>query len=213
MAFVLALRRCTRSDALVFVDVTLTEHLAAEAFTVHQPRTYFNPTDNQSMGWSIPAALGAQQVHPGRQVVTITGDGCMLMSAIEMSTASRACLPVKFFVLDDQAYHYMQVLQLAAYRRTTATMLARMDYPALAKALGLQYMEIEANADLEAGINGALALEGPVLTRVITDYGKRPVRWIEATKDRFTDELSRAQKARFLARIGSRALKPHPWND
>src|SRR5262245_29100277 len=213
MAFVLALRRWTDCEALVFVDVTLTEHLAAEAFCVRAPRTYFNPTDNQSMGWSIPAALGAQRAFPGRQVVTITGDGCLLMSAIEMSTAAREGLPVKFFVLDDQAYHYMQVLQKAAYRRTTATILAGLDYPALAKALGLGYHEIGSTADLEAGINGALACDGPVLVRIVTDYGKRPVRWIEATKDRFTKELTQAQKARFLARISSRAVQHNPWND
>ena len=45
------------TDGLVFVDVTVSEHLAAEAFPVLKPRTYFNPTDNQAMGWSIPAAL------------------------------------------------------------------------------------------------------------------------------------------------------------
>jgi acetolactate synthase-1/2/3 large subunit len=145
--------------------------------------------------------------------VTVTGDGCLLMSAIEMSTAARAGLPVKFFILDDQAYHYMQVLQKAAYRRTTATILAHLDYPALAKALGLTYQEIGSSADLEGGINGALACAGPVLVRVVTDYGKRPVRWINAAKDRYQKELTSAQKARFLARISSRALQPHPWND
>ncbi len=122
-------------DGLVFVDVTVTEHLAAEAFRVCQPRTYFNPTDNQAMGWSIPAAIGAQKVMPHRrQSATITGDGCFLMSAMEISTAAREGLPVKFFILDDQAYHYMQMLQKPAYLRTTATILARMDYPSLAKA-------------------------------------------------------------------------------
>ena len=49
----------------------------------------------------IPAALGAQRVHPGRQTVTVTGDGCLLMSAMELSTAAREGLPVKFFILDD----------------------------------------------------------------------------------------------------------------
>jgi acetolactate synthase-1/2/3 large subunit len=213
MAFVLVLRRCLRPDALVFVDVTLTEHLAAEAFTVFQPRTYFNPTNNQAMGWSIPAALGAQFVHPGRQVVTITGDGCLLMSAVEMSTAARAGLPVKFFVLDDQAYHYMQVLQHSAYRRTTATVLARLDYAALAQAFGLGYEEIKSTEGLERGIEAALCREGPVLVRVITDYGKRKVRWIDAAKGRFTKELSTEQKARFLGRISARTLQPHPKND
>jgi acetolactate synthase-1/2/3 large subunit len=165
------------------------------------------------MGWSIPAAIGAQQVHPGRQVVTITGDGCLLFSAMEMTTAARAGLPIKFFVLDDQAFHYMQVLQQAAYRRTTATALARLDYPALARAFGLAYVEIGSCADLDNGIKTALSCDGPVLVRVITDYGKRPIRWIEAAKNRFRDELSTAEKARFLARISSRSLQKHPWND
>jgi acetolactate synthase-1/2/3 large subunit len=213
MAFILALRKATSPDALVFVDVSCSEHWAAEAFTVFQPRTYFNPTDNQSMGWSIPAALGAQRVHFGRQVVTITGDGCCLMTAMEMTTAAREGLPVKFFILDDHAYHYMQALQIKAYRRTTATFLAHLDYAALAHAFGLEYVEINGPDNLCGGIQAALGLPGPVLTRVVTDYGKRPVRWIDATRKRYTKELTSEQKVRFLARLSSRALDHHPDND
>src|SRR5262249_13398719 len=128
-----ALRCALPEDGLLFVDVTVSEHLAAEGYLTCHPRTYFCPTDNQSMGWSIPAALGAQAAFPGRAVATLTGDGCFLMSAMEISTAARAGLPVKFFILDDQAYQYMQVLQKPAYLRTTATTLARLDYAALAK--------------------------------------------------------------------------------
>jgi acetolactate synthase-1/2/3 large subunit len=213
MAFVLQLRRCTNPDALVFVDVTQTEHWAAEAFCVWQPRTYFNPTNNQAMGWSIPAALGAQRVQPCRQVVTITGDGCFLMSAMEISTAAREGLPVKFFVLDDQAYHYMQSLQKPAYLRTTATILARLDYEALARGFGVAYQEIVCPEELESGIRQALCTPGPVLVRIVTDYGKRPCRWIDAAKKRFLDELCFDQKMRFLARVGSRALEHCPPND
>jgi acetolactate synthase-1/2/3 large subunit len=212
LAFLLAMRRATERDTLVFTDVALAEHLAAEAFMVHQPRTYFNPVDNQAMGWSIPAALGAQRVLPSRQVVTITGDGCMLMSAMELSTAAREGLPVKFFILDNQAYYYMQLLQQSAYRRTTATVLGRLDYPSLARGLGLRHVELNAPDDLEARIRGILSLPGPVLVSVPTDYGKRPIRWIEAVKKRFTDELSTEQKVRFLARMSRRTLA-RPQND
>ena len=59
---------------------------------------------------------------------------------------------MKFFILDDQAYHYMQELQEKAYRRTTATILARLDYAALAKGFGVEYMEIDCDKDLEGGI-------------------------------------------------------------
>src|SRR5207245_7907225 len=122
--FLQALRRCDNPDALTFVDVTAAEHWAAEVYETVQPRTFFNPTDNQAMGWSIPAALGAQRVHPGRQTITVTGDGCLLMSAMEISTAARESLPVKFFVLDDQAYGIMQALQKPAYLRTEESLLS-----------------------------------------------------------------------------------------
>jgi acetolactate synthase-1/2/3 large subunit len=132
------------------------------------------------------------------------------MSAMEISTAAREGLPVKFIVLDDHAYHYMQMLQQAAYARTTATHIARIDYAALAQGFGVGYLEITGHDQLEAGVRGAVAHPGPVLVRVATDYGDRKVRWVEAVRARYTDELSAAQKARFLARLGARAanLKP-----
>lgn len=213
LALIGALRRTLPEDALLFSDVTVSEHLAAEFFTVFQPRTYFNPVDNQAMGWSIPAAIGAQKVHGGRVVATLTGDGCGLMSGLEMSTAARECLPVKFFILDDHAYHYMQMLQKPAYLRTTATILARIDYQALAQALGLAYVEIHAQAELEYKIRAALGHNGPVLVRVAIDYDNRKIRWIEAVRARFAKELTAAQKARFLARIGSRAIHHEKQND
>ena len=131
--------------------MTAATHWASEAIEVQGPRRYFTPADNQSMGWAIPAAIGAQRVRPDRQVVCVTGDGCFLMSAIEMSTAARAGLPVKFFVLDDGAYHYMQMLQEPVYRRTTATEIARIDYAAFAQAVGLSFNQIADNADVLAG--------------------------------------------------------------
>lgn len=210
LALINALRCHLPQESLMFVDVTVSEHLAAESFTTFQPRTYFNPVDNQSMGWSIPAAIGAQRVCGDRKVATITGDGCFLMSAMEISTAAREGLPVKFFILDDQAYHYMQMLQQPAYARTTATELARMDYQALAQGLGVAYMEIAHHDQLATQLPAAIAYPGPVLVRVQTDYGDRKIRWIEAVRDRYVNELTAAQKARFLARLGKRALNFKP---
>jgi acetolactate synthase-1/2/3 large subunit len=132
---------------------------------------------------------------------------------MEISTAAREGLPVKIVVLDDQAYHYMQALQKPAYLRTTATILARLDYAALAQGLGVGYQEIHATEGLEGGLRQALCQPGPVLVRVVTDYGKRPIRWVEAVKRRFTQELTAEQKVRFLARIGGRALHGKADND
>jgi acetolactate synthase I/II/III large subunit len=213
MAFLLTLRKNLPCDGLVFVDVTVTEHLAAEAFEVSKPRTYFNPTDNQAMGWSIPAALGAQRVMPGRPVAVVIGDGCFLMSAMEISTAARENLPVKIFVLDDQAYHYMQRLQRAAYLRTTATILARMNYAALADGFGVWYREIHTTSGLDQGIQEVLDCPHPVLCRVITDYRDRKIRWIDAVARRYAREMTPAQATRFFARIGSRTVQFQRAND
>jgi acetolactate synthase I/II/III large subunit len=210
MAFILALRRCSDPDAMVFLDATVSQFWAGEAFTATGPRTWFIPTDNQAMGWSIGAAIGGQRAFPFRQSLTITGDGCFLMSAMEISTAARECLPVKFFVLDDQAYQFMQKLQCPAYQRTTATILARLNYRALAEGFGVGYQEITCNGDLEPCIRGALMHPGPVLTRVVVDYRNRPIRWVSAVRDRYSQELTNEQKIRFAARIGSRAIDPRP---
>src|SRR5207249_11301221 len=114
-------RQALGPDELIFIDVTASTHWASEAIEVSGPRRYFTPANNQSMGWAIPAAIGAQRVRPDRCVVAVVGDGCFLMSALEASTASRAGLPVKIFVLDDGTYHYMQMLQEPTFRRTSAT--------------------------------------------------------------------------------------------
>jgi len=210
LATIAALRRNLPEDAMLFTDVSASEHLAAESFRTTKPRTYFNPVDNQSMGWSIPAAIGAQRACGNRVVATLTGDGCFLMSAMEMSTAAREGLPVKFVILDDHAYHYMQQLQQPAYRRTTATELARIDYKAFAQAVGVAYREIATGDQLDGCLRSALDHRGPVLIRVLTDYGNRKIRWIEAVRDRYTKELSASQKIRFLARIGARTFNGRP---
>jgi acetolactate synthase I/II/III large subunit len=207
------LRTVLGPDELVFVDVTASTHWASEAIEVPGPRRYFTPADNQSMGWAIPAAIGAQRVRPDRQVVCVTGDGCFLMSAIEMSTAARAGLPVKFFVFDDGAYHYMQMLQEPVYRRTTATDIARIDFAAFAQSVGLTFNQIASNADVIPGLQRALACAGPVLTQVIVSYEGREMRWLGALRSEYLKKLPNSQKVRLAARIGVRTLSRRPDND
>jgi acetolactate synthase I/II/III large subunit len=207
MIFFSRLRCLLGPDELIFVDVTASTHWASEAIAVQGPRRYFTPTDNQSMGWAIPAAVGAQRVRPDRRVVSVTGDGCFLMSAIEMSSAARACLPVKFFVFDDGAYHYMQMLQEPVYRRTTATEIARIDFAAFARGVGLAYNQINCNPEIDSGIMSSLATPGPVLTRVVVSYDGREIRWLEALKSTYLRRLPNDQKVRLATRVGVRVLK------
>jgi acetolactate synthase-1/2/3 large subunit len=165
------------------------------------------------MGWAVPAAIGAQRVRPDRIVVSVTGDGCFLMGAMELSTAARAGLPVRFFVLDDGAYHYMQMLQEPAYRRTTATEIARINFAAFAAGVGLGYNEIATNADIPCGIGRAFSFPGPILTRVIIGYEGREIRWLSALKSTYFKRLPTDQKVRLAARVGVRTFDRHPDSD
>jgi acetolactate synthase-1/2/3 large subunit len=212
--FLLAqLRDVLGPDELVFVDVTASTHWASESIDAQGPRRYFTPADNQAMGWAIPAAIGAQRVRPDRRVACVTGDGCFLMSAIEMSSAARAGLPVKFFVLDDGAYHYMQMLQEPVYRRTTATDIARIDFAAFAQAVGLTFNQIACNADVLPGLQRAIATPGPVLTQVLISYDGREMRWLSALRSQYIKKLPNSQKVRLATRIGVRTLARQPDSD
>ena len=213
MSVVQALDDNLPENAALYVDVTLSQHWASEAYRARGPRSYFNPSNNQSMGWSIPAAIGGAAADPSRPVATLTGDGCFLMSAMEISTAVRAGLAVKFFVLDDQGYRYMQALQEPAFRRTTATVLADLDFASLAAGWGIGYQEVETDAEAGPAVRNAIASDGPMLTRVVTDYGERPMRWLQSVRRQYVDELSNAQKVRMLGRIGLRSLDLSPEND
>ncbi len=213
MVFLANLRPVFGPDAWVFVDVTASVHWATEAIEACGPRRFFTPSNNQSMGWAVPASIGAQRMQPNRPVACVTGDGCFLMSGLEASTAARMCLPVKFFVLDDGAYHYMQMLQEPTYRRTTATEIARLDFAGMARGLRLAYNCIGTNADIVPGIRRALAAPGPVLTRVVIRYEGRDIRWLDALKGAYIDKLSTDQKVRMASRIAVRSLNPHPNND
>jgi len=206
MFFLSQLRCALGPEELIFVDVTASTHWASETVEVQGPRRYFTPADNQSMGWAIPAAIGAQHVRPDRQVACVTGDGCFLMSAMEMTSAARAGLPVKFFVLDDGAYHYMQMLQEPVFRRTTATEIARVDYAAFARGVGVGYNQIASNEDVVAGLQRTFGLAGPILTHVIVSYDGRELRWLSALRRKYIGDLTNREKIRFASRVGVRTV-------
>jgi acetolactate synthase-1/2/3 large subunit len=206
MYFLSQLRGVLGPDELVLVDVTASVHWASETVESTGPRRYFTPTNNQSMGWAIPAAIGAQRVRPDRRVACVTGDGCFLMSALEMSSAARAGLPVKYFVFDDGAYHYMQMLQEPVYRRTNATEIAHINYAGFAQGVGLSYNEIGCNADVIGGLQRAIACPGPVLTRVVVSYDGREIRWLNALRSHYLRELPNGQKVRLATRVGVRTI-------
>jgi acetolactate synthase-1/2/3 large subunit len=107
----------------------------------------------------------------------------------------------------------MQMLQEPVYRRTTATDIARIDYPAFAQAVGLTFNPVASNADVVSGIQRALATPGPVLTQVTVRYEGREMRWLNALRAQYLKKLPNSQKVRLAARIGVRTISRQPDSD
>lgn len=213
MLFLTELNQAIGPDAMAFIDVTAATHWASESFVVSGPRRYFAPANNQSMGWAVPASIGAQFIQPGRLTACVTGDGCFLMSGMELSTAARKGLPVKFFILDDGAYHYMQMLQEPVYRRTTATEIALINHSAFAAAMGVAYNEISSNQDITSGIMRALCTPGPVLTKICVSYEGREIRWLSALRKKYLNRLDRDDKVRMARRVVRRSFELNKQDD
>jgi len=156
-----ALRTALPRDAILVTDSGQHQMLARRYYRVLAPRGLVVPTNLQSMGFAIPAAIGARLAAPGRPAVALVGDGGLLMSGLELLTAVRTGLTLTVIVLDDGSYGLIKRGQLAAYGTAPGSDLLNPDYASLAEALGCHYVRV--GADLEHDLAAALALPGVTL--------------------------------------------------
>ena len=96
-----ALRRALPRDAILAADITRLSYILLSEFPVYEPRTFLHPAGFVSMGFGLPAALGAKAAFPERTVVAVVGDGCFLMSGMELATAVQENLPVVVILVND----------------------------------------------------------------------------------------------------------------
>jgi acetolactate synthase-1/2/3 large subunit len=171
---------------------------------IHAPRCYFSPSDFNSMGYCIPAVIGAKLARPERAVVGIVGDGAARMTGLEMATAVAQEIGVAWFVFNDGELAQIAQAQQTPYNRKTCTVLPELDVEGLARANGVGFLAMQGDADVERVIGEALdsATRGePVLVDVRIDYSRRT---------RFTEGVIRTNLKRFgladQARLVGRAL-------
>ncbi len=139
------LRTCLDDDAIVVTDSGLHQVLTRKHYEVRAPRGLVFPSDFQSMGFGLPAAIGARVAAPERDVVAIMGDGGFLMSGLELMTAQREGLPMVVIVFNDGQLNQIRFQQLSEYGRSHAVRLANPDYQTLAASFGLPYVRFDAN--------------------------------------------------------------------
>ena len=134
-----ALRARLPDDGIVVADDGNHTFLVAELMPIHAPRTYFSPSDFNSMGYCIPATIGAKLARPERAVVGIVGDGAARMTGLEMSTAVAQEAGVAWFVFNDGELAQIAQAQETPYNRKTCTVLPELDFEGLARANRVGY--------------------------------------------------------------------------
>jgi acetolactate synthase-1/2/3 large subunit len=195
------LRAKLRDDAIMTVDDGNHTFLAAELFQVRAPRSFISPTDFNSMGYAVPAAIGAKLANPNRQVVSIVGDGAFLMTGLETTTAVTLGLGIAYFVFDDGELSQISQGQEIPYNRKSCTTLGTIRIKGIAEATGAHYVAIENNSQIASGIAEALATaqDRPVIVDVHVDYSKR-TRFTRGVVQTALKRFPLRDRIRFIAR-------------
>ncbi|MFI5016585.1 MAG: acetolactate synthase large subunit [Dongiales bacterium] len=155
------------ADCIVTSDVGQHQMYVAQAFPFSFPRQWLTSGGLGTMGFGLPAAIGAALARPGREVVCFSGDGSLLMNLSELATAAEEEVDVKVVLFDNGLHglvHQQQALFLG--RRYMADRFrARPDFAALARGFGVPAVDLGKASDPAAELACALARPGPCLIR------------------------------------------------
>ncbi|PLX83949.1 MAG: acetolactate synthase, large subunit, biosynthetic type [Desulfuromonas sp.] len=159
------LRELSNDDAIVTTEVGQHQMWAAQFFDFVQPRTFLSSGGLGTMGFGLPAALGAQVAFPKRQVIDISGDGSFQMNSQELATLVQYRLPVKIVILNNNFLGMVrQWQQLFFDKRYSQTCLELpIDFIKLAEAYGASGLRASKPDEVESVIKQAFAIDGPVI--------------------------------------------------
>ncbi len=162
----------TKGEAIIATEVGQNQMWAAQFYEFNKPRTFLTSGGLGTMGYGLPAAIGAQVANPDKTVIDIAGDGSIQMNIQELATAVQYNLPVKVVILNN-AYLGMvrQWQELFFDRRYSYTCMEKIapDFVKLAEAYGAAGFRIEKIKDVEPILKEALAVKGPAMVDVIVE--------------------------------------------
>lgn len=198
-----ALREALPAESHLVTDSGLHQVLARLHYRVLAPRGLIAPSDFQSMGFGLPAALGAALASPDRPTVLVLGDGGLLMSGLELLTAVRERIDLTVLLFTDGHYGLIRRQQIETFGEPFKTELASLDLPRFAASLGARYVRLEVPfAQTVArclGTPGVKILEVPVLE----SPGLRRLRLRSVAKERIRSLLG-PRAVRALQRLRGR---------
>jgi len=196
------LRRQMPNDAITVLDDGNHTYLTAELFPIRTGGHLLTPTDFNAMGYAVPAAIGAKLAQPDKDVFAIVGDGCFMMTCMEIVTATSLGLGLVFFVFRDGALSQIAQAQQIPYNRTVCTTVKTLNVAGIAQATGAAYIAITDPATVAESIAQArtqAATGQPVVVEVAIDYSKRTAFTTGTAQSTFR-RFPLSQRLRFASR-------------
>jgi acetolactate synthase-1/2/3 large subunit len=158
------LRRTLDRDAVVTNDNCLFCFWAGRYLPMYEPRTWHFPMQFCTLGWALPAAIGAKIARRERQVVALAGDGGFMFTCQELVTAAALGLNLPVIVFNDGAYGSVRENQTKRYGgRHSGISLATPDFPRLAEACHARGVRLTGPGELAGALAEAFAADRPTL--------------------------------------------------
>jgi len=175
VSVLLTLRDMIDDDATVTCDVGSHYIYTARHFRAYEPRHLLFSDGQQTLGVALPWAMAACLVRPGKQVVSVSGDGGFLFSAQELETATRLGLHFTHVILRDNTYDMVRFQEELKYGRTSGVQLGDYDIAQYAGAFGAHGYRVETEEQFAKVLGEALSREarvqpGITIIDVLVDY-------------------------------------------
>ncbi|MCF8531544.1 MAG: acetolactate synthase [Reyranella sp.] len=171
-----AIRKALPEDGILVDELTQMGYAARLAYPTYRPRTFLSPGYQGTLGWGYATSLGAKSARPDTPVVSISGDGGFLFTAMEMATAAQHGIGVVAIVFSDGAYGNVRRIQQQSFNnRTIASDLRNPNFVKLAESFGLDAVQVKSPDELGAAISRGIARGGPML--IDCPVGQLPDPW------------------------------------
>ena len=174
------LRILSELQALLDEDVTLCSDMGsfhiwmARHLISHRPRQILISNGQQTLGVALPWAIAACLARPTGKVISVSGDGGFLFSAVELETAVRLKCNFVHLVWIDGAYDMVRFQQVAAFGREAAVQFGPVDVVKFAEAMGAHGLRIDTPDQIGPVLRAAMDLTGPVVVGIPVDYRDNP---------------------------------------
>lgn len=170
-AYIDALRSAIPDDGVLVADVTSMGEVACKRYPTYLPRTFLFPSTYGTLGYALPAALGAKVALPDKTVVSVIGDGGFQYTMQEVASAVQAKLGVPIVVFNDCAYTLVKESQASDYdRRFIGVDLENPDFVKIAEAYGIKGVRCDTPHAMATAIRDAARKSLPTIIEVPVEF-------------------------------------------